>query len=640
MTARAEPGQQERDAFISLFNARRYPEASALAKQMAARFPQDVFSWKALGASYREMGRGDEALVFMQQALSLAPADAETHCHLGNVLKDLGRFEQAEKSYRRAIGIRPDYASAHLNLGSVLAGLGRGPEAETCYRKAIAIRPDYALAHNDLGLLLEETDRLEEAAASYRKVLEIGLRDAAAHSHLGNLLHAAAHNNLGRLLNDLGRPREAEASFRRSLQIWPDFGGAYSNLLFMQVYYGQKAQADYLAEARGYEVKTVPAEARAAAKAKRFERAPRAGRRLRIGYVSGDFRAHAVSCFFEQILRAHDRSRLELFAYATLRRRDAVTDRMQSCTDHWNCLDGVSDDAATEVIFRDDIDVLVDLSGHTAHNRLGIFARRAAPVQCHYLGYFASTGLSEMDYWIGDPLLTPVEHANQFSETMWRLPRVWVSYAPPGEAPEPAWQPDAGSKVCLGSFNHMGKITERTIALWARLLRGIPEARLMLKTKLLDDPANRARLYAAFREHAIPESRIELLGRTADWRSHMALYGRLAVALDPLGGLGGGTTTCDALWMGVPVVTLAGGRAAERMSASMLEAIGRGDWVAKGEDEYLEIVARLAAEEAPRKELRFGLRETMRASPLCDAAGLARALEDAYEAMFDQWSKR
>ncbi|MEJ0045346.1 MAG: hypothetical protein WDN04_03765 [Rhodospirillales bacterium] len=293
-------------------------------------------------------------------------------------------------------------------------------------------------------------------------------------------------------------------------------------------------------------------------------------------------------------------------------------------------------------VAADQIDVLVDLSGHTLHNRLGVFARRAAPVQAHYLGYFASTGLTEMDYWIGDKVLTPAGFETQFSEQLWRLPRVWMSYDGKPEAPPPAWRPGDDGVLWVGSFNNLGKLNDATFALWAKVLHALPEAKLLLKARDLLDAGNQRRVLDALSGHGVAPARVELQdGRTTPaWAAHMAYYDRLDVALDPVGGMGGATTTCDALWMGMPVIALGGDRVASRMTASLLDAVGHGDWVAQSESEYVEKVVALARDVEGRKALRSQQRTRMAASSLCDAKGLAQALESAYLEMFVRWFDR
>ncbi len=262
-----------------------------------------------------------------------------------------------------------------------------------------------------------------------------------------------------------------------------------------------------------------------------------------MGYVSGDYRQHAVSYFIEQLFTHHDRARIELFAYATQGRRDAVTERLQALAEHWVSLTGIPDGAVRERIEADGIDVLIDLSGHTQYNSLGVFARRAAPVQAHYLGYFASTGLTEMDYWIGDAILTPASTDSHFSERVRRLPRVWVSYDGKADAPVSDWHPAQDGVIWLGSFNNLGKLTPATLALLAKVFHALPEGRLLLKTRELSDGGNRQRILDTMVGHGIPSERIELQDRSAtlDWSAHMAYYDRLDIALDPVGGAGGGT---------------------------------------------------------------------------------------------------
>ncbi|MCX7180817.1 MAG: acetylglucosamine transferase, partial [Proteobacteria bacterium] len=365
-------------------------------------------------------------------------------------------------------------------------------------------------------------------------------------------------------------------------------------------YHGLVPSEKLLTESMQWQAQVISRAASEAARRREFPVAPRDGRRLRVGYVSGDFRHHAVSYFVESLFRLHDRSRVELFAYSAVGTRDDVTGSLMGLADHWEVIAGLSDEAARQRIEADAIDVLIDLSGHTAHNRLGVFALRAAPVQAHYLGYFATTGLTEMDYWVGDPVLLPELANDHYTETIWRLPRVWVSYQGRDDAPSSHWRPTEDGTVWLGSFNQLNKLTPATLASWAKLLHALPAGRLLLKTRELVEPANRKRIEDAMAAHGIGTERMELVAHTDGWTDHMALYDLMDIALDPIGGVGGGTTTCDALWMGVPVVTLSG-------------------------------------DVEQRRSMRFSQREKMRNSPLCDAAGLARSLEDAYEVMFDRW---
>ena len=614
-----------------------------------------------LGIALQQQGKLDAAIESYQKAVSIKPDFAEVHSNLGIALQQQGKLDAAVESYRKALAIKPDFAEVHSNLGIALKDQGKLEAAIESYHKALSIKPNFAEAHSNLGNALKDQGKLDAAIENYLEALSISPHDAKAYSNLGLALndqgkldaaienylkalsirpdYAEAHYNLGNALKDQGKIDAAVESYRKALSIKPDYAEAYSNLLFVYGYHALVDPHEYLAQARNWEQACVPAQDRQAARHRVFQRSPRAGRRLRVGYVSGDYRQHSVSYFVEQLFTHHDRTRIELFAYSTQGQRDAVTDRLQALAEHWVPLVGIPDAAIRERIEADGIDVLIDLSGHTRHDRLGVFARRAAPVQAHYLGYFASTGLTEMDYWIGDEILTPAGTDSHFSEQVWRLPRVWLSYDGKAGAPLIDWHPAQDGTVRLGSFNNLGKLTAATLALWAKALHALPEGKLLLKTKELSAISNRQRILDAMSGHGILPDRIELQDSsvTPDWFAHMAYYDRLDIALDPAGAVGGGTTNCDALWMAVPVIGLKGDRMASLMTTSMLNAIGRPEWIAHSEAEYIDKVVALARDVEQRKAIRSSQRSRMASSPLCDARGLAMSLENAYSEMFERW---
>ncbi len=652
------------DAYFNLGNVLqgqgRVDEAIASYQKALALQPNDAEAYNNLGSALRSQGRLEEAIAGYRKAVVFRPNFAEAYNNLGVALQEQGELDEAITTLHKALALKPEYAEAHRNLGKVFQTRGRLEEAVNCYQKVLALKPDHAEACIALGNVFQEQGRLDEAIASYRRALAIKPDYAEAHYNLGTLLadqdkleeaieslrhavalkpdYAEAHSNLGRALGSQGRLDEAIACFHKALELKPDFTLAYDSLLFLHAYHATLEPNEYLSLARGWELACVPLADREAARSRTFRHPASGGRRLKIGYVSGDFRQHAVSYFIEQLFARHDRSRVELFAYATAGARDAVTERIQAMVEHWLPVAGVSDAALRERIEADGIDVLIDLSGHTAHNRMAVFARRAAPVQVHYLGYFASTGLSEMDYFIGDAILTPPETDAQFSEQVWRLPRIRASYDGQADAPKPDWRPDPAGAIRVGSFSNLGKLTPETFELWAKVLHALPQGKLLLKTKALADAGNRRRILDALAAAGISADRIELQSGeiTPGWKEHMAYYDRLDIALDPIGAHGGYTTTCDALWMGVPVITLEGDRMASRMTASILSAIGHAEWIVHSEADYVDRVAALAQDVELRKALRSTQRERMAGSPLCDARDLALKLEAAYFEMFER----
>ena len=634
-------------------------EAVASYRRALELAPDYAEAYSNLGTALKELGRTDEAVASYRRALECRPGDAGLHVNVGNALRVLGRSEEALDCYAAALELRPDDASTCNAMGNVLQSLGRLPEAEERYRRALSLDPDYLEAHNNLGVALAVQGRTSEAIACYMRLLELEPYHAEALNNLGNalkdsdrLLEAVAqyaraldvkpnvaevHNNLGNVLQALGRSEEAISRYERALALRPDSAEAASNLLFAMGHCGRVSPETYLARAREWDRIALPDKDRQAAAATVFRRCAGEDRPLRIGYVSGDFRQHAVCAFLEALFAGHDRQRCEVFAYAASPRTDAVTARLRDGADHWVDLAGCDDAAAVERIRRDGIDVLVDLAGHTGGNRLPVFARRAAPVQAHYLGYFASTGLAAMDYLISDATVVPPGADGDFSEKVWRLPRVWVAYHPVFDAPEPAWKPDPAGRIWFGSFNKLSKLTAATVALWGAVLRECRQGHLLLKAAAFDSPAIREQWLRIFAEQGVEPARLHLTGREAGWAEHMALYDCLDIALDPVGGHCGVTTTCDALWMGVPVITLAGTGMIRRMGASILTGLGRPEWIAADADDYVAKAVRLAGQVAERQAMRVAQRDAMRRSPLGDTAGLARSLEDAYAAMFDAW---
>jgi predicted O-linked N-acetylglucosamine transferase (SPINDLY family) len=586
--------------------------------------PNHIETLSNLGHTLRALDKTDQAIESYRQAIAVAPDLAEMHFNLGVALSAQGKFDVAIESYRRAISLSANYAQAYCNLGAALLAQKQFEESVLSYQQAIVINPELSEAHYNLGIALQALDKLEAAVASFRKTLALQPQFVECHCNLGNALRAQ------------GRLNEAIECYQNALAIKPDYANAYSNLLFLISYHAVASPLDYLNQARGWELACIPAATRKTAHEKKFARTSLSGRRLKVGYVSGDFRKHAVSYFIEQIFAQRDRTKVELFAYSNNRTSDAVTERLKSLAEHWIPIAALSDIEVCELIEEQQIDVLIDLSAHSAHNRLGVFARRAAPVQATYL-YFASTGLTEMDYWIGDEMLSPPSLNEQFSETIWRLPRVWLSYKTITEAPTQNWQPASDGTIWLGSFNNLGKITPHTLQLWSHILHSLPEGRLLIKNKELADVNNQQRIIQEFASHGISSSRIELQAGS-DWSDYMAMHDRLDIALDPVGAHGGGTSTCDAIWMGVPVIHLAGKHVGSRFAASLLSAIGHSEWIAHSEAEYVDKTISLARNIKLRKQLRLTQRNKMSSSPLCDAQGLANSLEEAYRSMFTRWT--
>ena len=607
-----------------LFHAESYIAMETQAKQFLERFPESGKGWHLLGLSLVVRRDSAAALEPLLRAVATLPNDADLWDHLGSAHLQQGQPTEAASAFRRALTLRPDYPSAHNNLGNALRELGQLKEAVDSYLRAIECQPDFDMAHTNLGVMFQAQGQVNAALSCHARSLAL------------NPANVEAHVNYANALKELGQIEAAVAAYGRALTLDPDRLEARTNLLLLEAFSNRLTPQAFLTEARGLE-RVLTEQAKREGDVVPLSCRPRQGRRLRLGYMSGDLCGnHPVPFFLSPLLAAHDRRRVEVFLYSTHGTRDDTTERLERLGDHWSTLAGVADRQAAKRIRADGIDVLVDLSGHTRYNRLGIFVRRAAPVQAHYLGYCATTGLSAMDYWIGDGVLFPKEETAPLSETPWRLPRPYLCYDGCEDLPQSAWTPRQSGEIWFGSFNHLSKIQDATVELWSRILSALPEGKLLLKSGQLDHAANCDRMLAAFANRGIGRDRLVLMGQTADWRAHMVAYDLVDVALDPIDAVSGVTTTCDALWMGVPLVTMVGDRLATRMAASLVSGLGHTDWVTSTPEAYADLALALALDVAGRTRLRPLQRERMLASPLTDASGLAQSLEDAYEAMYDR----
>jgi protein O-GlcNAc transferase len=568
-------------------------------------------------------GRVREGAARFEQAIALDGEYADAYNNLGNALSVLGRMPEAIACYRRALALQPDNATVHNNLGNTLARIGQAEEAVAHYRRALAARPDNAQMHNNLGNTLATLGRVREAIGHYEQAIALKPDDAEVHGNLANALSA------------FGRADEAFERFERALALTPDNNATYSNLLLvMNASARFDAENVFAAHRRYAERFETPLVASWPQHAN--ERSP--DRPLRIGYVSSDLRTHSIAWFIEPVLANHDRERFQVYAYHGHEVEDEVSRRLRAYVTEWRTLVGLSDEEVARGIREDGIDILVDLNGHTAMNRLLVFARKPAPVQVTWLGYPNTSGLAAMDYRLTDRFADPEGMTERYhTETLWRLPESFSCYRPPDAAPEVGALPCVESgAVTFGSFNNRAKIGPEVVALWASVLHGVPGSRLMLKGKGYDDESVQAALREAFRDHGIGSERLQLHGGHDTHAEHLRRYHEIDIALDPFP-YNGTTTTCDALWMGVPVVTLEGHAHVSRVGVSLLNHLGLSEWIANSAQGYVEIAARWAADAPRLAALRRQLRARMTGSPLTDARTFTRHLESSYRSMWRQW---
>jgi len=636
------------------YRAQRYELARDRYARSQVLAPDDASVANNLGLSLKALGQDEPAIAAFRHAIAIKPDHAKAHQNMALVLIEQGQAEPAETALRQAIAIDPAYSRASCHLARLLrsrlqhkdaakvlqAALRADPESnevlselgatldilrllersEIVWRRLIARKPEVIAWHRALANALVGQGRMAEAAASFMRCLELSPDAADVIASLGDLRKSQ------------GRLEEAEDLVRRSLTLVPDLQGAHSNLLVILNYAHEDGDALF-AEHRAWaalhsdNVPALPA------------RAPLAhgGTRLRVGYVSPDFRQHSAAYFVEPLMAAHDRSAFEIHCYSAVQREDEFTARCRSLADGWTSTVGLSDKAMAAKIAEDGIDILVDICGHFGGHRLGTFARRPAPIQVTWMGYPATTGMTQMDYRMSDAIADPPGDADRWhTERLVRLPSGFLCYQPHQDAPEVASAPSLGARgITFGSFNNLAKVTPRVTACWSRLLDAVPGSRLLLKDRGFADEGTRQDWVERFAGHGIGPDRLELAARVENLQGHLDFYRNVDIGLDPFP-YNGTTTTCEAIWMGVPVVSLMGTRHAARVGASLLGQLDLGDLVATDEEDYLAIAARLAADPVALDAMRRGMRARMTGSPLCDKADFARRVEAAYRTMVQE----
>ncbi len=630
-----------------------FPEALDAFQQAVRLKPADAAAHLNLGNALHATGRSGDALVAYQEALRLEPAKPEVYNSLGICLRTLGHIDKAVAAYRQVIRLSPAFAEAHSNLGNALGDLGHLDEALASCRRAVELAPQNAGAQNNLGHAYRDLGLYGEAVAAYRRAIQITPQDAGSHHNLAYVLRALdqidesvaeclealrlnpdynrACNTLGNCYKDQGRVDLAIEQFRKAVVLDPRAADVRSNLAYSVYFHPDYDPLAILAENREWDRAHGQPLARQITP---HENSPSPERRLRLGYVSADLRHHVVGWNLLPLLQEAESVDFEIFCYADVPSPDGVTAQLRSLSHHWRSIAGVANEQVAEMIRADQIDILVDLALHTAGNKQAVFARKPAPVQVTYLGYCGTTGLSAMDYRLSDPYLDPPgTDLACYSEQTIRLPHSYWCYQPVGPTPEvtaPPFLTAAG--VTFSCLNNFAKVSPAALDLWAAILRAVPRSRLLLQA-----PAGSCRddILRRFARHELSFERVEFVGRQP-WEQYIQCYQSIDIALDPFP-YGGGISTCDALWMGVPVVTLSGHTAVGRAGRSILSNIGLPELIAETPKQYVEIAVALASDLPRLSGLRSTLRERIERSPIRDAARHARDVEAAFREMWRTW---
>jgi predicted O-linked N-acetylglucosamine transferase (SPINDLY family) len=676
---------------LALCALRDFEQALSCFQSALIRAPDMLLAYANAGNALRELHRASDAIPYYRRALRIDPDLLDANLHLGAILHAQLDFEGAMACYRQALAIDPNSHLAHLNLGLLLCAMkrdeaaiasfqeasrlapndastlntlaqtlkncGRKEDATVAWKKALVAEPAFESAWRSLAGLWQDVHSYDDACIAYRNALALAPENTDTLLGLGNALthrqlyaeaidcfrlaislkpaFVGAYGNLANVLSDVGQHQEAIDTYQQALQNGPIDFRIYSNLLFARNYMPDVDRSTLVAEAVRYGELV-------AQQAKPYDTWPNernAKRRLRVGLVSGDLRHHPVGFFIDSTLAAlaADPARdIELIAYSNFEHSDYLTERIKSHCYAWRQIDTLGDETVARQVRGDDIDILLDLSGHSSMNRLPLFAWKPAPVQASWLGYFATTGVAGIDYFIADQWSVPTGGESQFTEQIWRLPETRFSFTAPTSqvdvAPLPALQ---NGYITFACFNNLSKMTDQVVALWARILGELPDSRLFLKSLQLGGEAIQKEVAARFAAHGISEHRLQLEGFTSR-ADYLTAYHRVDIALDPFP-YTGGATTAESLWMGVPVFTLRGDRLIARQGTGLLMNAGLSDWIAGSEEDYLHGVLGHARNLERLAALRAGLRAQVLASPLFDATRLATHLQTALRAMWVTW---
>jgi protein O-GlcNAc transferase len=637
----------------ALSRRKQWPETIAAYRAAAAIRPDDPQIHNNLGAALYAAGQVDPAITEFRKALELKPDNAHAMNNLGNALLMKGEVDRAITVYQSAVNLKPDLIDAQMNLAGALNRVGRRDEAMAVNLHIAEVRPDHAQAHLAVGDGYYAQGHWDEAIESYRRAIALRPGDSHLHNSLGHALmarndldgaaaayrgaielqpdSAVGYNNLGVVLKEQGRLDESLDCCDKAQACAPGSAMIHSNRIYLLSFHpGYDPAALAREQQRWNELHARPLRS----SIQPHHNDPSPDRRLRIGYVSPDLRQHVVGQNLLPLLSQHDHESFQVFCYSSTARPDAFTEQLRPYADFWRNVAKRTDEDLAGIIREDQIDILVDLSAHMAHNRLLVFARKPAPVQVTYLGYCASTGLETMDYRLSDPYLDPLDtDLSLYSEKTIRLPETYWCYGGAGPTPDPSPPPSAAAGyVTFGCLNNFAKASSTAQDLWADVLQAVPNSRMIIHSyqgSHLDEVRRR------FAAKGVAPERLEFIGKQP-WSKYVATYGRIDIALDPTP-WNGGITTCDALWMGVPVVSLVGQTAVGRGGKSILSNIGLGELAARRPRQYVQAAVALAESPARLAELRETLRQRMLTSPLTNARRFARNVEKAYREMWRQW---
>jgi protein O-GlcNAc transferase len=607
---------------IALFSQGKDVPAQACFERVVVLTPDNIQARIALGIIFGNRGDLQRSIAQFREAVRIAPESGEVHLNLAATLVRAGILNEAVSSLRRAIELAPELPEAHYNLGVALGSMGQMEEALSAYQKTIVLNSNYAEAHANIASILWKKSQYQQSLEACDRALLINPELAEAHVTKGNIL------------KDWGLVEEALKHYRKALSINPELAEASANLIFSQHYLSscqvEEVHKDIVAWNQRHSKALIP-------KNVHFSNPPISERRISIGYVSANLRTHPGGFFLGAVIANHDREKFKICCYVDIEKEDEHSRRIKANVDEWQLIPGLTDEALANRIRADGIDILVDMNRFTGGGHLLAFARKPAPIQVTWMGGpIMTTGLETIDYVLSDRIHTPPEYEQFFVEKVVRLNNAYAIYQAPPYAPPVSSLPALNQGIItFGCFNYIAKIQRLAIDLWAEILKEVPNSQILLQSKAFGQDEPRQHIHTLFADRGVDPSRILLCGSVRH-NELLEKYNQVDIAFDPFP-YSGGITTCEALWMGVPVIAMPGNVVTVRHTISHLHNAGLDELIADTPSNYKALAVELASDLPRLADLRATLRDRISHSPLCDGAAFTRQLEEAYQKMWQSW---
>ena len=652
-----DPSQNDIKFILNLLNSNKLIDAKKEIDKQLTKFPKSSVLFNILGAVFTNEKKLDKAISNYEKAISLNSNYAQAYNNLGIAFHKLNKIDEAIENYKKAINLKNDFFEAFNNLGNAIRELNKFKEALTYYNKALEFNSGYAEAYNNIGATYENLGDKKRALDNYEKAVKLKPDYAEVYNNIGTLLSSLArfdeslinfnkaielkpdyeksYNNLGNLFNEIGEYKEANEAYQKAINIKSDYARAYSNLLFNLNYYINYDYNLYLSEAKKFSLNCKPIKKNFSPQ-HRYEKNPK---KLRLGFVSADFGNHPGGFFTLSTFKELRKKNFELIAYPTVERNDEFSPNFRPLFHEWNLIEKKNDENVIKQIVEDKIHILLDIQGHSGRNRLPIFINKPAPIQVTWLGQ-GSSGISEIDYFIGSPHTTPKNEENHYVEKVLRLPEISQCFTPPNYNILVNNLPALKKNFfTFGCINKLSKVNDNVINLWSKILLSIPNSKIILKNKIIENKNVYEKFVKKFEFNKIKKDRLILLGESKSREDLLKVYNEIDISLDPFP-FQGNTSTCESIWMGVPVLTLKGNRYLFHFGESINSNLGMDDWIANNEEEYISKAIKFSSDLEYLSKIRINLRKLALQSPVFDAERFSNHLSDLLWNIWNKFTKK